>query len=93
MKKEIMNLLKKEEGKLKINDRFQLNRYTKDALNEDVDVLRLEGNLINVFAYSKEIQSREFSGIKEEIEAAMKEALEEYAEKLLKDFRNGYLYK
>lgn len=93
MKKEIINLLKKEEGKLKINNNFQLNRYTKDALNEKVDVLRLEGNLINVFAYSKEIKAREFSEIKEEIEAAMKEALEEYTEKLLKDFKNGYLYK
>lgn len=90
MKKEILNLVNSEEGELRINQYFKLERWTKDALNESVDKLALSCNIVESSRGLIEIKSRDFLGIKEEISSIMQKQLDIVKEKLLNNFSVGY---
>lgn len=92
MKKEIENLLKSENGNLKINDYFTLERYTKDALENEVDVLKLISSLTSYASETTEISARDFEGIKREVIIAMANHIENAKYKMIKNFENGYLH-
>lgn len=93
MKKEIINLVNSEEGTFRINNIAFLRRWTKSALNENVDKLTIEFDCINNvrFGLSVEIESRDFAGIIAECEAATTSFLTAVALELNKNLRNGYI--
>lgn len=93
MKKEIINLVNSEEGTFRINNIATLRRWTKSALNENVDKLAIEFDRINnvYFGNSVEIESRDFAGIIEECEEATTAFLCAVALKLNNNLRNGYI--
>jgi hypothetical protein len=91
MKKEIMELLEKENGVLKLNEYFYLKRWTKDALGNNYDGLRLESKFVSKHNCFVEIKSRDFVEIQKEIEEEMQKALDEFSKSLLSNFKCGYL--
>lgn len=97
MKKELMNLLKEENAYLKLNELFQLHRW---QLHSDTDILHREAEFLELVMTNEcgktrscaiRITSRDFKNMESEIEKAMLIMLDQYSEKLLRDFRNGYL--
>lgn len=93
MKKEILDLVKSEEGVYRLNNISKLHRWTKTALDETVDKLRIEFDTINDVDFglhSFEIESREYDGIIAECEKAIKTYLEEVAQTLIKNLKAGY---
>jgi len=93
MKKEIIALVNSEEGYYRLNNISKLYRYTKDALNQDCDVLKIEFDNINhvYFGLSViDIKSRDFDGIIAECQQATTKYLEEVARSLNNDIAAGY---
>lgn len=91
MKKEIMELINSEEGTLKINDFCTLYRWTKTALNEDVDKLEARFSIIHYSSHVVEIQSREWRSIVDEVAYAQTKAFADSADELNKQLINGYI--
>lgn len=90
MKKEIMELLNKDEGSIELKKDFYLIRYTKDALDNEVDKLEIEFRPYYGKCWKDTcIKSRNFTEIKQEILDFMKLALNEYNEFVIKEFENG----
>lgn len=90
MKKEIMELLNKEEGNLKIKKLFILTRSTKNAGNLEDDILNISfdsefGKLNNIH----HIKSRDFEGIKQEILDFMNDRMDAYKDLVISEFING----
>ena len=86
MKKEIMELLNKEEGNLKIKKLFILTRSTKNAGNLEDDILNISfdsefGKLNNIH----HIKSRDF----EEILDFMNDRMDAYKDLVISEFING----
>lgn len=95
MKKEILNLVKSEEGILRSNNISFLRRWTKDALNNPVDKLVIEFDSINHVRYSlyeRDIESRDFEGIIKECEEKTQLFLTEVSNVICSNLRNGYNY-
>ena len=95
MKKEILNLVKSEEGILRLNNISFLRRWTKDALNNPVDKLVIEFDSINHVRYSlyeRDIESRDFEGIIKECEEKTHLFLTEVSNVICSNLRNGYNY-
>lgn len=92
MKKEIINLINSEEGIFRINNCSFLTRWTKNASGKNVDQLRLHFDRINgvEFSFTREIHSRDFAGIEEEIEAATEEFFLTVSQELRTNLRAGY---
>ena len=95
MKKiDIMNLIASQEGTLRVNPICSLRRWTVDPLgNESVDKLMLDFCAINGmgrFVGIVEIHSRQYAGIKAEIEDAIRVKTQELTEYLCKALQNGY---
>lgn len=91
MKKEIVNLLKSNEGILKINKYFVLERHTKNALNQDVDELNLRCDLTR-FAYKTvKIKSRDCEEIKKEISNQIFFIMNEVRNNMMDNLDNEYL--
>lgn len=93
MKKEILKLLKSEQGTLKVNEICYLRRWTKDGLGQEVDGLNLEFYTINNVSHSiypTTIVSRDWNKIVEEVEQLNKLFLEELQRTLCKNIRVGY---
>lgn len=93
MKKEIIALVKSEEGTYRMNNISFLKRWTKSGLDEDVDMLELNFDNINHVNYgysTVEIKSRDYEGIINECIAATEDYLSKVAERLAKDLRAGY---
>ena len=91
--KEILNLLKSEEGTIKVNEICYLSRWTRDCLGNKVDGLKLEFYTINNVRHSiypTTIISRQWNEIVEEIEKLNKLFLEELQMTLCKNIRTGY---
>lgn len=91
MKKEIARLLQSEEGTLKVNKFCRLVRHTKNAFNEDVDVLKIEFSIHHCMDFSKSIKSRDLAGIVEEIAISTQEAFDIAKEQYIKELQNGYI--
>lgn len=93
MKKEILDLIKSDEGQFVLNNISHLKRWTKSGIGENVDKLVVEfKNINNVnFGYSsKEIVSRDFDEIIKEITIATQEYLQEVSNELCRNLKNGY---
>ena len=92
MKKEIMKLVKSEEGTFRLNNISRLYRWTTSALNEKVDCLTIEfDNINNVnFGLSENIESRDYDGIIAECQKATTSFLTAVALELNKNMENGY---
>lgn len=92
MKKEIESLLKSENQTLRINEYCCLNRWQKDALNQDVDMLVLEfKNFYGKYNKNVEIKSRDCSEIIKIVETEIKNFFEGLGNCLSENFKNGYL--
>lgn len=92
MKKEIESLLKSENQTLRINEYCCLNRWQKDALNQDVDMLVLEfKNFYGKYNKNVEIKSRDCAEIIKIVETEIKNFFEELGNCLAENFKNGYL--
>lgn len=93
MKKEIMDLINLEQGTFRLNNISMLRRWTKNALKEDVDVLRIEFDTINNVSMGVrnfEIQSRDYDGIIDECQEITSKYLLGVSEELCKNIRSGY---
>lgn len=91
MKKEIITLVNSKEGTLKINNYCTLQRWTKTALNEDVDKLEAIFSITHYMSHTVEIQSRNWKSIVDEVVAAQTKAFAESADELNKQLLNGYV--
>lgn len=93
MKKEIMNLINSEEGTFRLNNISILRRWTKNALKDDVDVLRIEFDTINNVSLgirNFEIKSRDYEGIILECQEITSKYLLSVSDELCKNIRSGY---
>lgn len=94
MKKEIIALVNStEEGYFRLNNISKLYRLTKDALNQDCDVLKIEFDNINHVYFGMsivDIKSRDFDGIIAECQQATTKYLEEVARTLNSNIAAGY---
>lgn len=91
MKKEITTLLAANDGKLQLNSFCTLGRYTKNALGMDVDELVAYFSIISSCDRMVHIQSRDWQGIIQEVQAAQTEVFASAAEKLNSELANGYI--
>lgn len=93
MKEEILALIEKEEGVFVLNNISFLNRWTKSGTGKTVDELTVDFTTMNGvdFVYSsKEIVSRDYDGIINEVIIATQEYLQEVSNELCKNLKNGY---
>lgn len=93
MKKEIMNLVKSEEGTFRLNNVSVLRRWKKDALGTEVDKLVLEFDTINLVRFTladREIHARDYEGIIKECQDLTKRFFDEVAISLMLDMKAGY---
>lgn len=92
MKKEIIDLVSSEEGTFRINNCSHLKRWTKNGIGQKVDFLFLRFDRLNgvEFNFTREIHSRDFDGIEEEIEAATEEFFLTVSQDLRANLRAGY---
>lgn len=95
MKKEIKDLLNKENGTLKINELFELRRWT---LNPETDIIGRDGEFLELEMTNKygktrsgsiRIESRDVEGIQKEVAAAMESMMDEYKRALVGSWRGG----
>lgn len=93
MKKEINELLKRENAYLRLSNCCRLHRWKKDALNGDVDYLMAEFSIERAFDYRSHISSRDWRGIIDEVIDAYQRAFEYVGEKLSSELRAGYIFK
>lgn len=91
MKKEIIALVNSQDGELKINKFCTLHRWTKSALNEDVDRLEAIFSITHYMSHIVEIQSREWRDIVNEVAAAQTKAFAESAEEYNNQLKHGYI--
>lgn len=92
-KSDIMELVASECGTLEVNPFCYLRRWTVSALGSEVDKLALEFRSFNGmgrFEGSTVIESREYAGIKAEMENAIRSKLQEVADYLCTAMQNGY---
>lgn len=93
MKKEIMNLVKSDEGMFTLNNVSYLRRWTRDVLNNKVDKLEINFCVINNVYFNNcvhEIEARDYDGIIEECAKATEAYFAEVQRKLISNMRNGY---
>lgn len=94
LKTAITNLINSENGSFRLNSIAILERRTKNALNEDVDVLAVKFDALNGLivktCYCIEIQSREYAGIIDECNKAIQTFLNEAANQITNDLKAGY---
>lgn len=92
LKKEIMAAVNSENVDVKINNISYLHRWKKDALGEDVDRMTINFSYVAGVrgGWTKEIESRDYDGIIEEIEDATNEYMRNCAEQMIKNLRAGY---
>ena len=94
MKKEILNLIESNEGEFVLNNISYLRRWKKSAIGESVDKLVVEFeniNNVNFGMASREIVSRDYNGIINEITIATKEYLQEVSNRLCSNLKCGYI--
>ena len=91
MKNEIIELLNSEEGTLKINKFCTLHRWTKSALNEDVDRLQAIFSITRYSSHTVDIDSRTWRAIVDDVASAQSKAFADSAEELNKQLLNGYI--
>ena len=93
-KSEIINLIQSAEGTLRINPICKLYRWTVDPLyGTPVDRLEIDFSSINGmgrFSGSIFINARDYKGIIDEIEAAIRMKTQELNDYLVNALRNGY---
>lgn len=88
-----MALINSEEGTFKLNNVSYLVRWTKDAMGNKVDMLRLEFDSINGVRYSlykNEITARDYEGIIKECETLTNAFFAEVARSLTSNLKAGY---
>ena len=90
MKKEIEALLASENAYLKLNRYCTLHRWTKSGCI-DVDKLEVNFSILSVCGQAAAINSRDWRGIVEEVQAAQTAAFAAVAEELNGHLRNGYI--
>ncbi len=93
MKKEIMNLVKADEGTFVLNNVSYLRRWTRDVLDNKVDKLEIHFRTINNVCFNDcihEIEARDYDGIIEECAKATEAYFAEVQRKLISNMRNGY---
>lgn len=94
MKNDIIALVNStEEGFYRLNNIAKLHRYTKDALNQDCDILKIEFDNINNVNFGItviNITSRDYNGIVTECQQAISKYLEEVTRSLNNDIVAGY---
>lgn len=95
MKKiDIVSLINSAEGTLRVNPICSLRRWTVDPLgNRPVDKLILDFEAINGmgrFVGIVDISSRDYTGIKAEIESAIRDRMQAVTDYLCTALQNGY---
>lgn len=91
MKKEIENLLNSEDDYLQLNKYCALHRWTRNALYEPVDCLKVEFSILHAYDYNEEITARDWQGIVEQVRKAHITAFAQASEELSRELKNGYI--
>ena len=95
MKKEIMHLLSESDGALRLNNILTLRRRKIDIYGDAVDILFAEFDPVNGVNFPEkahmDIQSRDYSGIIQEVENCIDEYLQSVSDRLRSNLINGYL--
>lgn len=93
MKKAIMNLVNSDRGQIRLNNVSMLRRWTKNALDMDVDELTLDFDSINgvrFSIYDTTIKSRDYDGIIKECCTLTEKFFSEVSRSLCNDLKAGY---
>ena len=93
LKKAIVELINSERGELRLNNVSMLRRWTKNALDMDVDELKLYFDNINNVSFSifdTTIKSRDYDGIIKECCALTEKFFTEVNRSLCNDMKAGY---
>ena len=93
IKKDIINLVMSEEGTVRINEITTIIRWTKNAVNAPVD------RMVVTFAHvagvrggqTFDISARDYDGILKEIADCTHIYLENCADQMIQNMKNGYL--
>ena len=91
MKKEIMNVVKSENGSINVTPFGILSRWTKDAIGAPVDRLSLTLSVDKFRVTYYEIKSREYENIIEEIEDCIRDYFDTVSTETRSAFLNGRL--
>ena len=94
LKKAITDLINAEQGSVRLNSVAVLERRTKNALNEDVDVLAIRFDALNgLYVKTRttvDIQARDYDGVIDECCTATQTFLSEAAGQIASDLKAGY---
>lgn len=93
LKKAIMNMVNSDEGEVRLNNVSTLRRWTKNALDMDVDELKLYFDNINSVyfgIYDTTIKSRDYDGIIKECCTLTEKFFAEVSRSLCNDLKAGY---
>lgn len=94
LKNAIAELISSEQGTVRLNSIAVLERRTKNALNEDVDVLTIRFDTLNgLYVKTRttvDIKAREYDGVIEECCTATQTFLSDAAGQIASDLKAGY---
>jgi hypothetical protein len=94
MKKQIMNLVNSQEGSFRLNKFSSLKRWTKDALNSDIDRLQIRFDSLNDICIKAcpvvDITARDYDGIIEECRTATEEFFNAAIAQINNELKAGY---
>lgn len=91
MTKKIFNEMMRADSYIYETNVFYVKRWTKDALNNEVDKLEIRFKPVNniELSLSRELISRDFESVKAEIAVYIVELYTEAGNELAKRFKNG----
>lgn len=93
MKKEIMELLQKDDGYFDLNKHSYLERNSRNAMGERVDELSIVFHQINGIYYTPsifKISARDYEGIIKECASATEAFFTEVSKRTVKELFAGY---
>ncbi len=92
MKKEVQSILNSEEGMLEMTRAAKLIRWTRNALGDKVDMLKLSVEAVpGYLSRDYEIKARDWQGVVKEAAEAVKTYHKEAAEKIASEILNGHI--
>lgn len=91
MKKEIERLINSDNAMININRYCRLERWTRDAVGNEVDKLAVIFSITHVNDFTAEITARDWKGVVAEIRSSIAAAFSKAASEYAKQLDNGYL--
>ena len=92
MKKEIIAMISKGNGSVKINDIATLHHWSEDAMGNKCDMMNLEFKYIGGVKGGKsyEVSARDYDGIISEVSTLIHKYMSECADAMVSNLKNGY---